>query len=180
MHLHPAMAGTAVTADDGRNIVVVAADGEFDVAFVGEHHDSVAGHRLELHILEGLARRRGEIVLAMEMFSRDAQETLNAAWDSGVRYFDTAPLYGTGLSETRLNHFLRGKKRDDYALSTKVGRTLQVCPPDQRTGIGKFFDTPSRRQVYDYSYDGIMRSLEFSLERLGLDREPSAALTAPP
>ncbi len=100
----------------------------------------------------------------------DAQETLNAAWDSGVRYFDTAPLYGTGLSETRLNHFLRGKKRDEYVISTKVGRTLQVCPPDQRTGIGKFFDTPTRRQVYDYSYDGIMRSLEYSLERLGLDR----------
>jgi D-threo-aldose 1-dehydrogenase len=100
----------------------------------------------------------------------EAQATLEAAWDSGVRYFDTAPLYGTGLSETRLNHFLRGRKRDDYVLSTKVGRLLQVCPPDQRTGIGKFFDTPNRREIYDYSYDGVMRSLEFSLERLGLDR----------
>jgi D-threo-aldose 1-dehydrogenase len=100
----------------------------------------------------------------------EAQATLEAAWDGGVRYFDTAPLYGTGLSETRLNHFLRDKKRDDYVLSTKVGRLLQVCPPDQRTGIGKFFDTPNRREIYDYSYDGVMRSLEFSLERLGLDR----------
>jgi D-threo-aldose 1-dehydrogenase len=100
----------------------------------------------------------------------DAQATLAAAWDSGVRYFDTAPLYGVGLSETRLNHFLRGKPREDYVISTKVGRLLQVCPPDQRTGIGKFFDTPSRREIYDYSYDGVMRSLEFSLERLGLDR----------
>jgi D-threo-aldose 1-dehydrogenase len=100
----------------------------------------------------------------------EAQATLLAAWDSGVRYFDTAPLYGLGLSETRLNHFLRGKPRDEYVISTKVGRTLQVCPPDQRTAIGKFFDVPSRREVYDYSYDGVMRSLEFSLERLGLDR----------
>jgi D-threo-aldose 1-dehydrogenase len=100
----------------------------------------------------------------------DAQATLAAAWDSGVRYFDTAPLYGVGLSETRLNHFLRGKPREDYVISTKVGRLLQVCPPDQRTGIGKFFETPNRREVYDYSYDGVMRSLEFSLERLGLDR----------
>jgi D-threo-aldose 1-dehydrogenase len=100
----------------------------------------------------------------------DAQATLQAAWDGGVRYFDTAPLYGTGLSETRLNHFLRNKPRDDYVLSTKVGRLLQVCPPDQRTGIGKFFETPSRREVYDYSWDGVMRSMEFSLERLGLDR----------
>ena len=99
----------------------------------------------------------------------DAQATLDAAWDSGFRYYDTAPLYGLGLSETRLNQFLRGKKRDEYVLSTKAGRLLQVCPPDQRTGIGKFFDTPSRREVYDYSYDGVMRSLEASFERLGVD-----------
>jgi D-threo-aldose 1-dehydrogenase len=100
---------------------------------------------------------------------QEAQDTLNAAWDSGVRYFDTAPLYGTGLSETRLNGFLRGKPRDSYTISTKVGRLLQKCEPDERTGINKFFDTPTRRQIYDYSYDGVMRSLEFSLERLGLD-----------
>ena len=99
----------------------------------------------------------------------DAQATLNAAWKAGVRYYDTAPLYGLGLSETRLNHFLRGKKRKDYVVSTKVGRLLQVCEPAQRTGIGKFFDTPSRREIYDYTYDGVMRSLEFSFERLGID-----------
>lgn len=100
---------------------------------------------------------------------KDAEATLDAAWKAGLRYFDTAPLYGLGLSETRLNHFLRGKKRKDYFISTKVGRLLNVCPPAERTGIGKFFDTPSRRESYDYTYDGIMRSLEFSLERLGLD-----------
>jgi D-threo-aldose 1-dehydrogenase len=99
----------------------------------------------------------------------EAQATLQAAWQLGVRYYDTAPLYGLGLSETRLNHFLRDKKRKDYVLSTKVGRLLEVCEPSQRTGIGKFFNTPSRRQIYDYSYDGVMRSLEFSLERLGVD-----------
>ena len=100
----------------------------------------------------------------------DAQATLQAAWDGGFRYFDTAPLYGLGLSETRVNQFLRGKKRDEYVLSTKAGRLLEVCPPEQRTGIGKFFDTPSRREVFDYSYDGVMRSFEASLERLGVDR----------
>lgn len=100
----------------------------------------------------------------------DAEATLDAAWNAGIRYFDTAPLYGLGLSETRLNPFLRSKKRDDYVLSTKVGRLMTVCPPEQRTGIGKFFDTPSRREVYDYSYDGVMRSFEASLERLGVDR----------
>ena len=100
---------------------------------------------------------------------KDAQATLEAAWKAGIRYYDTAPLYGLGLSETRINRFLRGRKRSDYVISTKVGRLLTPCPPDARTGIGKFFDTPSRREVYDYSYDGVMRSLEFSLERLGID-----------
>ncbi|MBX3566713.1 MAG: aldo/keto reductase [Rhizobiaceae bacterium] len=100
----------------------------------------------------------------------EADAILAKAWETGVRYYDTAPLYGLGLSETRFNRFLRGKRRDDYVLSTKIGRTLQVCPPEQRTGIGKFFDTPSRREVYDYGYDGVMRSFEASLERLGVDR----------
>jgi D-threo-aldose 1-dehydrogenase len=100
---------------------------------------------------------------------KEAQATFEAAWIAGVRYFDTAPLYGLGLSETRLNPFLRTKKRKDYVLSTKVGRLLQVCPPGERTGIGKFFDTPSRREIFDYSHDGVMRSLEASLERLGVD-----------
>ncbi|HTN98045.1 MAG TPA: aldo/keto reductase [Nordella sp.] len=98
-----------------------------------------------------------------------AQDTLEAAWKAGMRYYDTAPLYGAGLSETRLNHFLRGKKRSQYIVSTKIGRLLQVCKPSERLGIGKFFDIPSRREIYDYSYDGVMRSLEFSLERLGID-----------
>ncbi|MBL8789030.1 MAG: aldo/keto reductase [Rhizobiales bacterium] len=100
---------------------------------------------------------------------KDATATLEAAWKAGIRYYDTAPLYGLGLSETRLNPFLRGRKRSDYVLSTKVGRVLHVCPPAERTGIGKFFDTPSRREEYDYSYDGIYRSLEASFERLGVD-----------
>lgn len=108
--------------------------------------------------------------LYREVSDADATATLEAAWAAGVRYYDTAPLYGLGLSETRLNAFLRGKKRDEYVLSTKVGRVLQVCPPEQRTGIGKFFGTPSRREVYDYGYDGCMRSFEASLERLGVDR----------
>lgn len=99
-----------------------------------------------------------------------AQATLDAAWETGVRYLDTAPLYGLGLAETRYNHFLRGKPREDYILSTKIGRLLKPCAPEDRTGIGMFFDTPNRREVFDYTYDGVMRSLEDSLERLGIDR----------
>lgn len=100
----------------------------------------------------------------------DAQAVLARAWQAGVRYFDTAPLYGLGLSETRLNHFLRDKPRDAYVISTKIGRHLRPCPPDQRDGIGKWFDVPARREEYDYSYDGVLRSLDASLQRTGLDR----------
>ena len=100
----------------------------------------------------------------------DAQAVLEASWAGGVRYFDTAPLYGLGLSETRLNRFLQGKPRDSYVLSSKVGRLLQAVPPGQGDGAGKWVDVPSRKEIYDYSYDGTMRSLEFSLERLGVDR----------
>ena len=100
----------------------------------------------------------------------EAEQVLEQAWQSGVRYFDTAPLYGFGLSETRLNRFLRTKPRDEYVLSTKVGRLLRACTDANRDGQGKWFDVPSRQEVYDYSYDGVMRSIEFSLERLGVDR----------
>lgn len=100
----------------------------------------------------------------------EAQATLQAAWDAGVRTFDTAPLYGLGLSETRLNRFLRGRRRDDYVLSTKIGRLMQVATPETRDGQGKWFEVPSRNEVFDYSHDGVMRSVAFSLERLGIDR----------
>ncbi|MGF6838977.1 D-threo-aldose 1-dehydrogenase [Paraburkholderia youngii] len=102
--------------------------------------------------------------------NEQARLTLEAAWQHGVRYYDTAPLYGYGLAETRVGSFLREQQRDDYLLSTKVGRLLKRCAPEQRDGIGKFFEVPSREVIYDYSYDGVMRSLEASFERLGADR----------
>lgn len=100
----------------------------------------------------------------------DARATLDAAWEGGVRYFDTAPLYGLGLSETRLNPFLRGKPRADYVLSTKIGRLIQPCAPEHRAGVGKWFEVPQRREQFDYSYDGVMRSFEASFARLGVDQ----------
>ena len=99
----------------------------------------------------------------------DAQATLKTAWDQGMRIFDTAPLYGLGLSESRFGRFLGTRPRKSYVLSTKVGRLLEDCPEDQATP-DKFIDVPSRRIVYDYSYDGVMRSFEDSLQRLGLER----------
>ncbi|WGH79670.1 aldo/keto reductase [Jannaschia ovalis] len=100
----------------------------------------------------------------------EADAILEAAWDAGVRYYDTAPLYGFGLSETQLNRFLRTKPRDEYVLSSKVGRYLVPATSETRDGIGKWFEVPHRREVYDYSYDGVMRSLDASFERLGVDR----------
>ena len=80
------------------------------------------------------------------MTEKEARGTLDAAWTSGCRYYDTAPLYGLGLSETRLNGFLRAKPRDAFIVSTKIGRLLQLCKPGERSRIGDFFETPSRRE----------------------------------
>jgi D-threo-aldose 1-dehydrogenase len=100
----------------------------------------------------------------------DADATLAAAWSLGLRHFDTAPLYGLGLAETRLNRFLRDKPRDSYLLATKIGRVLHRAAPEQMGPRTHYFNTPSRNVVFDYGYDGVMRSIEQSLERLGVDR----------
>ncbi len=97
----------------------------------------------------------------------DAAATVAAAWDAGVRYFDTAPLYGLGLSERRLGRALATRPRDSYVVSTKVGRLLR---PDPDFDPGIFRVPPGLAPQSDYSRDGVMRSVEESLERLGLDR----------
>lgn len=86
-----------------------------------------------------------------------AEATLEHAYDAGIRFFDTAPLYGAGLAERRLGRVLRNKQREEFVISTKVGRLVDAEGP---TGSWHF----------DFSYDGIMRSFEASLRRLGLDR----------
>jgi len=98
-----------------------------------------------------------------------ALQTLEAAWASGVRFFDTAPQYGNGLSERRLGAFLKTKPREDYVLATKVGRLLRV--PSEPTGEDAYYKgTPPERPVFDFSYDGVMRAFEESLVRLDADR----------
>lgn len=100
--------------------------------------------------------------------SKKSNDILNAAWDGGIRYFDTAPLYGHGLSEKRLGGYLPTLRRDDFALSTKIGRLL--VPQSQGERFPNMRDQENVAIQYDYSADAVRKSLESSLERLGLDR----------
>jgi D-threo-aldose 1-dehydrogenase len=99
--------------------------------------------------------------------ARQAEETLNAAWDAGIRYFDTAPHYGAGLAEERLGHFLAARPRAEATVSTKVGRLL-VAGDGDRDEEG-FVGGTGLVRVRDYSAEGVYRSLSESLERSGLD-----------
>ncbi|MFF4559776.1 aldo/keto reductase [Streptomyces sp. NPDC001435] len=108
--------------------------------------------------------------LYTEVGEEQAHEAVAAAWQRGIRYFDTAPHYGLGLSERRLGAALRNFPRAQYTVSTKVGRRLEPAdlPGDD---LANGFAVPAtRRRVWDFSADGIRRTLEASLERLGLDR----------
>ncbi len=101
----------------------------------------------------------------------DAQAwaTVAACHAAGIRYFDTAPLYGFGLSEHRVGEALRGCDRDSFVLSTKVGRLLRAADPTTLDS-GQFKDALPFAGVYDYSFDGVLRSVEDSLQRLGTHR----------
>jgi D-threo-aldose 1-dehydrogenase len=107
-----------------------------------------------------------------DLYERISEEqtlaTLETAWRCGIRLFDTAPLYGYGLSEHRFGHVLRSKPRADFVLSTKVGRWLRPERPE-RIDRGQFAGGLNFQPVYDYSYDGAMRALEQSYQRLGMD-----------
>ncbi|TNC24912.1 aldo/keto reductase [Amycolatopsis alkalitolerans] len=96
-----------------------------------------------------------------------AHAVLETAWELGIRYFDTAPHYGLGLSERRVGAFLATKPRNEFVVSTKVGRLLV---PQRGTGLDPEFQVPADyRRVWDFSSDGVRRSLDESLTRLGLD-----------
>ena len=105
--------------------------------------------------------------LLSDVDAESAMGALDTALERGVRYVDTAPFYGFGMSERRIGNALRG--RDDVVLSTKVGRLLKPGLPDDPASMGWPAPLPFH-PVYDYSYDGVMRSYEDSLQRLGLDR----------
>jgi D-threo-aldose 1-dehydrogenase len=95
-----------------------------------------------------------------------AQKAMEGAWEAGVRFFDTSPFYGFGLSERRFGRFLHNKKRDEYILATKVGRLLK--PANEAPSNGTWKDASPFTFDYDYSADGVRRSIEDSLQRLGI------------
>ena len=108
-----------------------------------------------------------------DLYERIPQEralaTLETAYRRGIRLFDTAPFYGHGLSEHRFGHVLRDKPRAEFVISTKVGRWLRPERSEQ-VDRGQFVGGLNFQTVYDYSYDGTMRALEQSYQRLGMER----------
>ncbi len=106
---------------------------------------------------------------------RDAFDAIQAAWDGGIRYFDTAPWYGRGLSELRTGAGLRDHPRSEYVLSTKIGRWLKASRDPEYDGAPWVGGTPFE-VIFDYTYDGIMRAYEQSQLRLGLARYDLAVI----
>ena len=100
----------------------------------------------------------------------DADATVRAALDAGLTYLDTAPHYGLGVAERRLGRVLAGRPRDSFVLSTKVGRLLRPLDPGESADPEGFVAVPPGKRVWDLSPAGVRRSLEESLDRLGLER----------
>lgn len=113
--------------------------------------------------------------LYTEASDEQVRECLDAAYDAEIRYFDTAPMYGHGLSEHRIGEALRQKPRNSFVLSTKVGRMLRP-DPDDAVGESIFPGRLPFTCVFDYSYDAVMRSIEDSLQRMGFNRIDIALL----
>lgn len=132
----------------------------------------LASHRVGTTLLELPVFGFGAAHIG-ELYSRvpeaDSRATLEAAWDAGVRYYDTAAWYGRGLSEHRLGGFLRTLPRGEFRITTKVGRTLHR-PRDPKTfSRAPWVGGLNFEVTFDYSYDGVMRSYEQALQRLALD-----------
>src|SRR6202048_1059690 len=99
---------------------------------------------------------------------KDAYATIEAAWNAGVRYYDMAPWYGLGLAERRCGNFLHNKNRGEYVLSSKVGKLLKASKTAKNKEFSPFSPSPND-VVYDYTASGVRRSIEDSLQRLGID-----------
>ena len=105
----------------------------------------------------------------IKVSEKEAYKTLQTAWDQGIRYFDTAPLYGSGMAEERLGRFLNNYKREEFIISSKVGRIIINCK--NSLAPESFIGSPiNKDSKFDFTYDGVMRSFEDSLKRLKLNK----------
>lgn len=127
----------------------------------------MARSALELPVMGFGSAHLGELYARVD--EADSQATLAAAWDAGVRYYDSAPWYGRGLAEHRMGGFLRTRARADFLVSTKVGRVLERPADPAHFDRSPWVGGMNFEIRFDYTYDGIMRSYEQSLMRLGLD-----------
>lgn len=127
----------------------------------------VGNTTLELPVFGFGAAHIGELYGKVD--EATSQATLNAAWEAGIRYYDTAPWYGRGLSEHRLGGFLRTRPRDEFLITTKVGRTLHRPADPKNFDRSPWVGGLNFEVRFDYSYDGIMRAYEQLLQRLALD-----------
>lgn len=150
------------------------------------HDSGIQRHRLG-HSRVGITRLSFGAAAIGNLFTvvtpAQAAAAVDAAWDEGIRYFDTAPHYGLGLSERRLGEALRSRPRDAYVVSTKVGRALDPVPAGEvplTDGLSEGFAVrATHRRRWDFSADGVRRSIEDSLDRLGIDRIDIAYLHDP-
>jgi D-threo-aldose 1-dehydrogenase len=133
-----------------------------EAKFLPKRHLGATG--LELTVLGFGGSMIGNLHRPVE--AKDAREALDSGYDRGIRYFDTAPYYGGGIGEHRMGEALRHHRRDSYVISTKVGRLQKPLPAAQNPG--PYLERLPFEVVHDYSYDGVMRSHEASLLRLGI------------
>ena len=129
---------------------------------------------LELPVFGFGSAHLGELYAKVD--EAQSQATLNAAWEAGIRFYDTAPWYGRGLSEHRLGGFLRTKPRAEFVVNTKVGRTLTRPADPASFSTAPWTGGLPFEVVFDYSYDGVMRSYEQALQRLALNTVDSLVI----
>ena len=129
---------------------------------------------LELPVFGFGSAHLGELYAKVD--EAQSQATLNAAWEAGIRFYDTAPWYGRGLSEHRLGGFLRTKLRAEFVVNTKVGRTLTWPADPASFSTAPWTGGLPFEVVFDYSYDGVMRSYEQALQRLALNTVDSLVI----
>jgi D-threo-aldose 1-dehydrogenase len=158
-------------AVQGSAVAAAAALPEFSAAAETNGQTSMETTTTSKHYKPAVRFGLGGVPLGNEfaiITEKDAYATLEAAWSAGVRYYDTSPWYGLGLCERRFGNFLHTKDRSDYVLSSKVGKLLKASRQNNAKEYFPF--TPSPNNIaFDYTADGVKRSIEDSLQRLGLD-----------